>query len=65
MLSDYNMELTWITLGWVTGGGKGLGMAMWLLVPRGQVWSGVAIDLPQTLDIREKYKVAALLIAIS
>ena len=41
LLSDYNMELIWIILGWVTGGGKSLGTAMWLLVPRGQAWSGV------------------------
>jgi hypothetical protein len=41
LLSDCNMELIWIILGWVTGGGKSLGTAMWLLVPRGQAWSGV------------------------
>jgi hypothetical protein len=39
LLSDYNMELIWIILGWVTGGGKSLGIAMWLLVPRGH-WTG-------------------------
>jgi hypothetical protein len=56
------MELTWIiTLGWVTGGGKSLGIAMWLLVPVDRCGVEPSIDLPQTLDIREEpegYRIA-------
>jgi hypothetical protein len=52
-------------LGWVTGGGKSLGIAMWLLVPVDRCGVESSIDLPQTLDIREEQKDTALLIAIS
>jgi hypothetical protein len=55
LLSDYNVELIWITLGWVTGGGKSLGIAMWLR-DRCGLWSVVYLStfLKHSISVRNR-----------
>jgi hypothetical protein len=46
--------VTWITLGWVMGGGKSLGIAMWLFGPAwtGVEWSRLSTFLRHSVSVK-------------